>query len=786
MPETIFPVRTASQSAPALSFADALTAVDRAVSTAAQLRVVADTLHEWGFGRVMLVLRDAALGPRQAAIAGNRDPAEAPDAMQALPGVVWRQRLPLLPPFARDGLFLLPGSDPWVAREFWAMEPAAPVDEDAWGPLDLIVGLLIGTSGDLLGTVMLADVDASKRPDRDRWSEVFGLLRHLGHRLAHDALQALASRRADRLQRLQEAGASLARSLDEREIVRELARQVVRATGADGAVVAAPDLAAGSCRTLVRFVGATERAAGGEQPLGDGVLAEVARTGRPMRSQDSPRRSEVAAAEPWSPLAAVDVMGELIGELGPPGSVVAVPIMVGIRLLGVLAVHASESGRFTAEDEEVLATMASQAATALANAQRYAESERERRQTEALADVARAVGESLRPGDVLHLILRHARSLLDAQGACIALRQDNWLHIVAGSGVAELLAGVHVPVDGSLLGRVSREGGQIVSNDIAREEGAYKPLQRIAPLQSAVIAPLMTGRGFIGVIAVMNRDRPFTTSDARILQRLGDQVSVAIVNARLFEEVERATREWKVAFDAVASGLAVLDDARRIVRCNTRLVALCGSASIGDLLGQQFPQVLWRDAAGAMASELIARARADGSAVRGEIDDAARGRVFSCTASPHPDGGTMITVDDVSDVHLGASALRRAEARFTRLVEEATDAIFTVDLEGRFTSVNRSLEEASGVARDQLLGTSAIVMLDPRDRVMADDAMRRTLAGERLQLEVRYPSPEGITKVGSLVCAPIVEDGTIVGGFGLMRFVRDETESVAAAVSPSR
>jgi PAS domain S-box-containing protein len=422
----------------------------------------------------------------------------------------------------------------------------------------------------------------------------------------------------------------------------------------------------------------------------------------------------------------------------------------------------------------VVATMASQAATALANAQRYAESERERRQTEALADVARAVGESLRPGDVLHLILRHARALLAAQGACIALRQGNWMHIVAGNGVVELLAGVYVPVDGSLLGRVSQADGPVVSNDISQEEGAYLPLQRIAPIRSTVIAPLTTGRGIIGAIAVVNREAPFTATDARILQRLGDQVSVAIVNARLFEEVERATREWKVAFDAVASGLAVLDEGRRIVRCNTRLMEMCGLSTIGALLGQPFPQVLWRDGAGLMASDVIARAGAEGVAARAEIEDGARGRIYSCTASPHPDGGTMITVDDITDVRIGASALRRAEARFTRLVEEATDAIFTVDVQGRFTSVNRSLEEASGVGREQLLGTSALVMLDPRDRALADDALRRTLAGERLQVEVRYPSPEGITKVGSLVCAPVVEDGSIVGGFGLMRFLRDE------------
>ncbi len=646
MLDTLRPAETVT---PPASFADALTAVDRAATASARLRAAADALHAWGFGRVLLTLRDPSLAPRIVAAAGRPDRDAAPDAMQPLPGVVWRQRLPLLQPFARDGLFLLPGSDPWVAREFWADAPTPAPTPDEWGALDLIVGLVLGASGEVLGTALLAESDSRRRPDRERWFEVFGLLRHLGLRLSHDAVQALAQRRADRLQRLQEAGAALARSLDEREIVRELARQVVRATDADGAMVAAPDLAGGTCRTLARVVGATERTVEAERPLGDGVIAMVAREGRSVRSPEGGRRGDLAASDAWSPLSALDVMGDVVKELGPPGSVIAVPIMVGIRLLGVLAVHATEADRFTAEDAEVVATMASQAATALANAQRYAESERERRQSEALAEVARAVGESLRPGDVMHLILRHALALLKAEGACIALRQEQWMHIVAGSGAAELLAGVHVPLDDSLLGRVAKQGGQVLSNDLPAHSGAFKPLQRITRIRSTVIAPLTTAQGTIGAIAVLNRADPFTQADARILQRLGDQVSVAIANARLFEEVERATREWKVAFDSVASCLVVLDDARRIARCNRRLVELCGAADVASVLGASFPDVLWHDAAAHAATALIARAGTEGSVVRGEVLDDVRGRVFMLTAAPHPDGGSMVTVDDVID-----------------------------------------------------------------------------------------------------------------------------------------
>lgn len=886
MPDTIFPVAAP----PAVELASALDAIDQPRAPALRLRAAADVLHAWGFGRVMLVLRDPAMAPLQIAVAGNGNADAAPDAMQALPGVIWRQRVPLLHAFARDAWFYLPGSDAWVAREFWASAPAPPAVNGEWGALDLIVCLIRGANGEILGTAMLNDSDPRLRPDRDRALEVSTLLRHLGGRLSHDALQVLAQRRAERLQRLQEAGASLARSLDEREILRELARQVARAADPDGVVVVAPDLSEGTCQTLVRFVGGVERPTAPVRALGDGVFANVARNGRPVRSPADERPGARPESESWSPLAALDVMGETINELGPPASVLAVPIMSGIRLLGVLALHASQAGRFSAEDEEVVATMASQAATALANARRYAESERERRQTEALADIARAVGESLRPGEVLQLILRHAVALLQAQGACIALRQGEWLHIVAGTGAADLLAGVHVPLVGSLLGRVTRDGGQVLSNDLAIEDGAYQPLQRIAPIRNTVIAPLATARGIIGAIAVINRETPFTDDDARILQRLGDQVSVAIVNARLFAEVERATREWKVAFDAVATGLAVLDEGRRIVRCNTRLVELCGRTEISEMLGASFDTVLLGSSVMSAEDDVIARSSREGAVVRGEVRHLLRGVIYTIAASPHPDGGTMVTVDDitevqrlgeryqrvvetaldaivitdnerriafanpaaiallgrgpdlvgvpvhevvapeshdevaqreahallgtpqryecliaradgtrrrvevstaplsevgsitgtvaclrdVTDIRAGVSALEQSEARYTRLVEEATDAIFTIDMQGRFTSVNRALKDASGIQRLFLLGKRCTGIIDPRDRSLGDQSIERTLTGERLHIRVRYPSPDGRIKIGSLISSPVFDEGRIVGGLGIMRYERDE------------
>ena len=132
----------------------------------------------------------------------------------------------------------------------------------------------------------------------------------------------------------------------------------------------------------------------------------------------------------------------------PVASLLAVPLRVGLRLVAVLAVASVQHDAFSDSDADLLLTMGAQAASALSNARLYAESQRERRQTEALADIAKAVSESLRMGEVMRLIMRHAMSLLGVEGASVALRRDDYLHVVAAGGIGDVLAGIVLPVLG--------------------------------------------------------------------------------------------------------------------------------------------------------------------------------------------------------------------------------------------------------------------------------------------------------------------------------------------------
>jgi PAS domain S-box-containing protein len=79
----------------------------------------------------------------------------------------------------------------------------------------------------------------------------------------------------------------------------------------------------------------------------------------------------------------------------------------------------------------------------------------------------------------------------------------------------------------------------------------------------------------------------------------------------------------------------------------------------------------------------------------------------------------LVVSADISARVEAERALRESEARHRELIENAHDLIATVDLEQRFTSVNRSFERALGYTRQELIGMplTLVVPDDWHDRL---------------------------------------------------------------------
>lgn len=558
-------------------------------------------------------------------------------------------------------------------------------------------------------------------------------------------LVALAERRSERLQLLQEVSAALSRSLEREDVERELARHVARMIVCTGVVVARPAPAGAGMPLVLHWRDGAERDVADAALVQDAV-AEAARTGLAART---------AARAEFAP--------------GGAPAVLAIPLRVGYKLAGVLAVYGEDASAFGGEEEELLSTLGSTAATALVNAGLFAESLRDRRQSEALAALAATLGQSLKLADVLRLSLKHAAAILGAEGAVIALRRGEYLHIVAAEGTGASVQGIYVPIAGSRTGRAMLEGRTLIVNNVTADAETYERTRSMGPVEKVVAAPLLTPDGPIGVLSVGNRAADFTEDDARVLERLASQLALAVVNARLYEEASDATRELSAAFDAIAGGMAVLDGEGFILRHNARLAAFSALEDGAPLVGRALFAVLLREDRELDPNDPVGTAIMRGAVGRGTIRQPRTGKVFDVVASPHPGGGAVVTVDDVTSFH----ALTE---RYRLVVESTTDAILITARNGAIEFAN---DAATALLAPQgaLEGVALTAFLPPAMLREFEGHVARALTGEAMRFNGSVLRGDGEERRVSMSLAPIRGGGPVTGLVASIRDVSDETRA---------
>jgi PAS domain S-box-containing protein len=446
-------------------------------------------------------------------------------------------------------------------------------------------------------------------------------------------------------------------------------------------------------------------------------------------------------------------------------------------IVGTLSVDQSVSGRPSLARVRTVELFAQQVASIIENARLYDESERERGRGEALAEIARAVNSSLRLDDVMQLSLRHASALLRTSGATLGLLYDEKIMLVAGIGDADCLVGAPLPLHASVAGKAILERRSVIVNDSSSEPQAYAPTRIAANVENTLITPLFSGEGAVGVLSVINRAGNFTEEDAVVLQRLADQVAVAVDNAQLFENAEAVAERYRRVLETSNDGIVITDRNRRIAFTNRAADVLFGvdGAAIGRPLSKFIAPELHDRVA-----ELDARVL-EGEAQRYEaifVRLSGERRSVAASTAPLREGGQITgivaSLRDVTDERRARDAVAESEARYTRLVESATDAIFTVAPDGRLTAVNRSLERSIGRDRRELLGVPLAGLVDARDQATLTQALAECFEGRRRRIELRYRSARADVRHCSLILTPLHEGEKLTGALGIVRDVTDE------------
>ncbi|WP_257455009.1 PAS domain-containing protein [Archangium lipolyticum] len=184
---------------------------------------------------------------------------------------------------------------------------------------------------------------------------------------------------------------------------------------------------------------------------------------------------------------------------------------------------------------------------------------------------------------------------------------------------------------------------------------------------------------------------------------------------------------------------------------------------------------LWQEYAeepGSMLRSQVQRALATGAPV--DFEERFNGLHLEVTAVPS-DSGVLVYLRDVTSHHRTSDAARRASALFNAVLQGATDAIYTKDLQGRYTRINTAGARLIGKPAEAIIGRTDAELWSP-------EAARATLSHDREVLAFRQTftyeesdSEPGPVKRVWLSTKGVLRDeaGVVFGLFGISRDITD-------------
>ncbi len=273
---------------------------------------------------------------------------------------------------------------------------------------------------------------------------------------------------------------------------------------------------------------------------GASVTARAFRTGVPLNVPD-------VALEPGYVAGSDDIRSEL-----------AIPLVIGGRVLGVLDVESDRLAAFGPDDERLLGSVAGQAAMVLQNARLLVETRARATRFEAVNEIARSVASTLDPHHLDRAIVSQIARVVPCERYAM-LHYDHETRRVKRTVVLDPRAELAHEGDG--LSWSFDEGLDPATLGAHRAE-SFPDLAAIADraevrhvahgLSSLVLVPIvLDGAVAAAIVAASARSHGFSSEQIRLLEAVSFHVGVALKNARLFDRLQVSYRQLDEAQDGL-------------------------------------------------------------------------------------------------------------------------------------------------------------------------------------------------------------------------------------------
>ncbi|MFO0589240.1 MAG: histidine kinase dimerization/phosphoacceptor domain -containing protein [Polyangiaceae bacterium] len=355
----------------------------------------------------------------------------------------------------------------------------------------------------------------------------------------------------------------------------------------------------------------------------------------------------------------------------PAERLLGVPVSVGGRDEGLLAVLIPSGERFEEERTLLLECVADRVALALEDAARA-------REQRALAEISEVLASSsLEYGETQHRVARLAVDLLGGICGIIEARADGRLGRVVVLGadpsmqaVARRMQRLQEIHTGSILARAAASRASVLlhlEDVVPVHPGDEERLRvhRALGMRTLLAIPMMSRGQLVGVLG-LSSTRDYAPSDVSLAHEVARRAAGTIDNARLYEE----SRFQAAVAANLAEGITLMRlDTQTITFANARIEEMLGYGP-GEMIGKHVSSFVpySEEARGALVAT-VRRAAEKGGSWHGEIQALRKdGSVFwssvSASIFDHPEMGKVL-LSARTDIS-ARKALEEATARALR------------------------------------------------------------------------------------------------------------------------
>ncbi|HIE51091.1 MAG TPA: GAF domain-containing protein [Armatimonadetes bacterium] len=456
--------------------------------------------------------------------------------------------------------------------------------------------------------------------------------------------EAQVRRQAERLAILSEIGRAVSKTLELPQLYRVIYEQIRRVMDVEAFYVALyheeGDLLEGQL-----LIDQGREYEMGCMPLEETVLARTAiRERRPVVIHRT--AEELASGQPRVRTIPSGDTSRLSASL------TVVPLLHGEQVLGVISVQSYRLNAYPKEHVDLLMAISGQVAVALENARLYTQTKHKAAALTAVEEVARRLAQKTDPQALFAVILTELGQLIEFPRGAVYLYDEErqQVKMVASKGVEEEEKAL---AERTALARhhgwVIRHRQPLLSRD-ARNDPRLKYEVGIKQPGSLLCVPILYEKRCLGEIVIVDyQPNAFDEEDLALVMAFADHAAVAIENARLFQAVVQAKKEWERTFDSLSDGVLIRNPDFTLRRVNTAGAALVGKTP-EELVGQKF--CWWHGSENPCVDCPVEKALRTKAPTSAELEDSRLLRTFHVSAFPILDeqGEILSIIEYIRDV----------------------------------------------------------------------------------------------------------------------------------------